>query len=122
MRITVRDLRESVVAANEFAEQIGSDLRLSEQGRNGYQAVDIVSIHDKTGCIVRNLVCGTSRECREEVYNWRRSEGYRIERDKKSQAFDKLETTIRQIIANYNDNKDIGEQLDTLSDAFYQLK
>jgi hypothetical protein len=67
-KITVKDLRDSLAVLNaEFARE-GSNYYLVEQGRNGYQAVDVyyTDVHGRGHCM-RNLQGGTSRECINEA-------------------------------------------------------
>lgn len=63
-RITVTDLREHLKTFNKLFAENGSNLFLREQGRNGYQAVDVYFIDagGKEHC-QRMLQGGTAREC-----------------------------------------------------------
>lgn len=70
-RITITDLRKAIDKVNVELAESKSCYYLKEQGRNGYQAVDVYVINDKGAhkCS-SNLVCGTSRECIHEVYTY----------------------------------------------------
>lgn len=72
--ITIKDLRNEIEQANRYLSHSGSNYFLREQGRNGYQAVDVYSVGDtgKTGCI-RMLEGGSSRECVAAVQTFHRA-------------------------------------------------
>ena len=80
-RITITDLRNQCDHTNERLAEYGSKYRVREGVRNGYQAVDILHVNAKDGCIDRNLVGGTSRECLEAVREFQWDEARRIERE-----------------------------------------
>lgn len=64
---TISCLRRNIAQINGWLESDGSTIRLIEQGRNGYQAVDEYSVDvdgNRIGSGVnRNVCCGSSREC-----------------------------------------------------------
>ena len=70
---TVTDLREQLADINEQLERDRFSFRLRESGRNGYQAVDEYYVHpDGTPMAsgaVRNIECGSSRECSDAAWN-----------------------------------------------------
>jgi|GEM_PF-3807516 len=81
---TVVDLRNNLEVINKALEKYGFDFRLRESGRNGYQAVDEYYVHpDGTpheDGAVRNICCGSSRECNDAArqhYYSRYNKAYR---------------------------------------------
>lgn len=64
---TITDLRATIEEFNGRLEKDKFSFRFREAGRNGYQAVDEYFVHaDGTPHAdgsVRNVCCGTSREC-----------------------------------------------------------
>lgn len=84
-RYTITNLRADLESINQSLESIGSEFRLSESGRYGYQAVDIETVEQRRegkGNICRNLEGGTSRECMEASYVFLRNESNRLMREK----------------------------------------
>lgn len=64
MRYTIKDLREEIARANDMLSASGSTYYLREQGRNGYQAVDVYrSMPDGHASCQKLLESGTSKEC-----------------------------------------------------------
>ncbi len=61
-RYTVKDLRGDLERINAA---LPDGLRMQEGGRNGYQAVDL---YDAAGSCLRNVGCGTARECMGYAY------------------------------------------------------
>lgn len=70
--VTVKDLRNEIDKINGYLAEDNFSFRLREAGRNGYQAVDAYFVHpDGTpheDGAVRNVCCGTSRECIEKAW------------------------------------------------------
>lgn len=67
-RFTITDLRRVIERKNRYQLLSGSTYYFVEQGRNGYQAVDLYRIkEDGRESCYRLLVGGTSRECAEIV-------------------------------------------------------
>jgi hypothetical protein len=69
MKFTIKDLRRVVDAATRYQLQSGSPYYYVEQGRNGYQAVDLYSItgDGREGC--HGMIAGgTSREVADAVH------------------------------------------------------
>lgn len=65
-RFTITDLREGLRVLNRAQLDSGSAYFYREQGRNGYQAVDLYGIDEEGAAIcMRNIAGGTSRECME---------------------------------------------------------
>jgi hypothetical protein len=63
-RFTINDLRKTVTRYNRYAMLSGSEYYYREQGRNGYQAVDLYRIReDGSESCERLLEAGSSREC-----------------------------------------------------------
>lgn len=64
MAYTITNLREDIKTLNDNLAAGGSTYYLREQGRNGYQAVDVYQVlpDGSTSC-ARNLESGISREC-----------------------------------------------------------
>ena len=86
MRYTIKSLRRDIDKINEWLADDGSTIRLIEQGRNGYQAVDEYSVDadgNRIGSGVnRNVCCGSSRECYFEAISHYRVECNRLLRAK----------------------------------------
>ena len=73
-RYTISNLRTDVAKINDWCKSDGIPVRLIEQGRNGYQAIDEYPVdadgnREGTG-VNRNVCCGTSRECAHEAEAW----------------------------------------------------
>jgi hypothetical protein len=66
-RITIKDLRACVEEINDRLLERGSDRRIEQGGRNGYQAIDVYAVdadNKRMGSgVLRNVQCGSSREC-----------------------------------------------------------
>jgi len=63
-RFTIKDLRETIARYNRYAMLSGSTYYYKEQGRNGYQAVDLYRIEeDGRESRISMLEGGISREC-----------------------------------------------------------
>lgn len=63
-RFTKTDLRDGLRRLNRAQLDSGSAYFYREQGRNGYQAVDLYGIDEEGAAMcLRNVECGTSREC-----------------------------------------------------------
>lgn len=68
-RFTITDLRRVIERKNRHQLESGSPYYFVEQGRNGYQAVDLYRIdEDGSKSCHRMLVGGTSRECADTVH------------------------------------------------------
>jgi hypothetical protein len=69
---TVTDLRASIAEINARLEECNFSFRMREAGRNGYQGVDEYFVHpDGTphaNGAVRNVCCGSSRECNDAAW------------------------------------------------------
>ncbi len=100
-RYTITNLRSDLEKLNSYLEEAGSLLRIEENGRNGYQAVDEYEI-DESGerpnsC--RRMVCGgTSRECYDAAYDWYQGVIRRIERDELA-ALRKENQRLKEVVA-----------------------
>lgn len=70
---TVTRLREEIAEINDNLEQGNFSFRLREQGRNGYQAVDEYFVYPDGAPMpsgaVRNVCCGSSRECGDAAWS-----------------------------------------------------
>lgn len=103
-RITITDLRNTVEQYNRYLASCGSMKRLREQGRNGYQAVDIYTLDPdskdrefKNGC--NNLACGTARECCDHVYDFYNDEFRRIEKAKNAKLVEFAKSVVSILTA-----------------------
>jgi hexokinase len=64
MTISIKNLRETVASYTRYQLESGSTHFYMEQGRNGYQVVDLYRIKaDGSYSCESMLECGTSREC-----------------------------------------------------------
>ena len=83
--VTVTDLRAAIAEINDNLEQWNFSFRLREAGRNGYQAVDEYFVHpDGTpfaSGAVRNVCCGSSRECIDAAWSHYYARYNRAERE-----------------------------------------
>jgi hypothetical protein len=70
---TITDLRASIAEINDLLARDNFSFRLREAGRNGYQGVDEYFVHpDGTPYAsgsVRNVCCGSSRECDDAAWS-----------------------------------------------------
>ena len=62
-RYTSKQLENDVERFNARLESAGSDNRFEWGHRNGCNAIDVFTVPRKSGCVDRNLQCGTPREC-----------------------------------------------------------
>lgn len=83
--VTVKDLRREIDKVNGYLAEGKFSFRLREAGRNGYQAVDAYFVHpDGTpheDGAVRNVCCGTSRECIDAIWEDYNNKYMRARRD-----------------------------------------
>jgi hypothetical protein len=77
---TITDLRANIAEINDSLAHWGFSFRLREAGRNGYQAVDEYFVYpDGTPMAsgaVRNVCCGSSRECSDAAWSHYRGRYY----------------------------------------------
>ena len=73
-RYTISNLRTDIAKINDWCKSDGIPVRLIEQGRNGYQAIDEYPVDangDRIGTYVNRNVCsGSSRECSQAAFAW----------------------------------------------------
>lgn len=68
-RYTIKNLRDEVVQQNSYFLDAGAPLFFKEQGRNGYQAVDLYKVEPDGSCSCLRLAgSGTSREAAIEMF------------------------------------------------------
>ena len=64
MRYTYNRLKEDIAALNKELEERGHEYRFQLGHRNGYTAIDLARTQQhKRGTCVRNIQCGSPREC-----------------------------------------------------------
>ncbi|WAX21446.1 hypothetical protein [Stenotrophomonas phage RAS14] len=65
------NLEQEIEAINQTGGRNGRTTYLKVQARNGYTAIDEYSVRQGGGAIcLRNIQCGTPRECRESAMEW----------------------------------------------------